>query len=184
MTPLAIPAEREGGDRPAATPPLGRLQPAARPGLGARPRVRSRCAGGCQRSSVAAPSSSCSTRRSRRVSFRRFRALIGRMRFAHALIREAAYHRLSRSRRVQLHRQVGEALEALYCVGPRRPSRGARVPLLRVCRGWRRREGGRVRPPGRCPRSRPARVRGGGAPVQDGARGARAGRRRNRGAPL
>ena len=40
--------------------------------------------------------------------------LIGRMRFAHALIREAAYHRLSRSRRVQLHRQVGEALEALY----------------------------------------------------------------------
>jgi DNA-binding SARP family transcriptional activator len=40
--------------------------------------------------------------------------VIGRMRFAHALIREAAYHRLSRSRRVQLHRQVGEALEALY----------------------------------------------------------------------
>ena len=40
--------------------------------------------------------------------------LIGRMRFAHALIRDAAYHRLSRSRRVQLHQQVGEALEALY----------------------------------------------------------------------
>ena len=40
--------------------------------------------------------------------------VIGRMRFAHALIREAAYHRLSRSRRVQLHRQVGDALEALY----------------------------------------------------------------------
>jgi len=40
--------------------------------------------------------------------------VIGRMRFAHALIRDAAYHRLSRSRRVQLHRQVGEALEALY----------------------------------------------------------------------
>jgi DNA-binding SARP family transcriptional activator len=39
---------------------------------------------------------------------------IGRMRFAHALIRDASYHRLSRSRRVQLHRQVGEALEALY----------------------------------------------------------------------
>ena len=39
---------------------------------------------------------------------------IGRMRFAHALIRDAAYHRLSRSRRVQLHRQAGEALEALY----------------------------------------------------------------------
>jgi DNA-binding SARP family transcriptional activator len=40
--------------------------------------------------------------------------VIGRMRFAHALIRDAAYHGLTRSRRVQLHRQVGEALEALY----------------------------------------------------------------------
>ena len=41
-------------------------------------------------------------------------SLIGRLRFAHALIREAAYHGLTRSRRVRLHRQVGEALEALY----------------------------------------------------------------------
>jgi DNA-binding SARP family transcriptional activator len=40
--------------------------------------------------------------------------VIGRMRFVHALIRDAAYHRLTRSRRVQLHRQAGEALEALY----------------------------------------------------------------------
>jgi DNA-binding SARP family transcriptional activator len=39
---------------------------------------------------------------------------IGRMRFAHALIRDAAYHGQPRSRRVRLHRQVGEALEALY----------------------------------------------------------------------
>jgi DNA-binding SARP family transcriptional activator len=39
---------------------------------------------------------------------------IGRMRFAHALIRDAAYHGVTRSRRIQLHRQVGEALEALY----------------------------------------------------------------------
>jgi len=39
---------------------------------------------------------------------------IGRMRFAHALIRDTAYHGLTRSGRVQLHRQVGEALEALY----------------------------------------------------------------------
>ena len=39
---------------------------------------------------------------------------IGRMRFAHALIRDTAYHGLTRSARVQLHRQVGEALEALY----------------------------------------------------------------------
>jgi DNA-binding SARP family transcriptional activator/tetratricopeptide (TPR) repeat protein len=39
---------------------------------------------------------------------------IGRMRFAHALIRDAAYHSLPRSRRVQLHRQVGEGLEVVY----------------------------------------------------------------------
>jgi DNA-binding SARP family transcriptional activator len=39
---------------------------------------------------------------------------IGRMRFAHALIRDTAYHGLTRSGRVQLHREVGEALEALY----------------------------------------------------------------------
>jgi DNA-binding SARP family transcriptional activator len=39
---------------------------------------------------------------------------IGRMRFAHALIRDAAYRGMARSRRVQLHRQVGEGLEALY----------------------------------------------------------------------
>lgn len=40
-------------------------------------------------------------------------SMIGRMRFAHALIRDAAYHRLTKSRRVRLHRQVGEALESL-----------------------------------------------------------------------
>jgi eukaryotic-like serine/threonine-protein kinase len=38
---------------------------------------------------------------------------IGRMRFAHALIRDAVYHGLTRSRRVQLHREAGEALERL-----------------------------------------------------------------------
>ena len=43
------PAERERGDRPPSAPSLGRMQPASHPGLGARPRVRSRCAGGCQR---------------------------------------------------------------------------------------------------------------------------------------
>ena len=39
---------------------------------------------------------------------------IGRMRFAHSLVRDAAYHGLTRSRRVQLHRRCGETLEALY----------------------------------------------------------------------
>ena len=39
---------------------------------------------------------------------------IGRLRFAHALIRDAAYHRLTSGRRARVHRQVGEALESLY----------------------------------------------------------------------
>ena len=39
---------------------------------------------------------------------------ISRMRFAHALIRDAAYHRLTRARRIELHRRVGEALEAVH----------------------------------------------------------------------
>ena len=39
---------------------------------------------------------------------------ISRMRFAHALIRDAAYHRLTRARRIELHRRVGEALEAIH----------------------------------------------------------------------
>ena len=43
---------------------------------------------------------------------------IGRMRFAHALIRDAAYHRLTRSDRAQLHRQAGETLEVLYSSNP------------------------------------------------------------------
>ena len=64
--------------------------------------------------SSAAPSSSCSTRAIEARVVSEVAGAIGRMRFVHALIRDAAYHRLTRSRRVQLHRQVGEALEALY----------------------------------------------------------------------
>ena len=38
----------------------------------------------------------------------------GRYRFAHALIRDTLYDELSASRRLRLHRQIGEALEGLY----------------------------------------------------------------------
>jgi DNA-binding SARP family transcriptional activator/tetratricopeptide (TPR) repeat protein len=41
---------------------------------------------------------------------------IGRYGFAHALIRETIYEQLSHTRRAQLHRQVGEAIEAA-CAG-------------------------------------------------------------------
>lgn len=40
--------------------------------------------------------------------------VLGRLRFAHALIGDALYEDLSPMRRVRLHRQVGEALEGLY----------------------------------------------------------------------
>jgi DNA-binding SARP family transcriptional activator len=39
---------------------------------------------------------------------------VGRMRFSHVLIRDAAYHSLTRSERVDLHRRVAEALEVIY----------------------------------------------------------------------
>jgi class 3 adenylate cyclase/tetratricopeptide (TPR) repeat protein len=40
---------------------------------------------------------------------------IGHYSFAHALIRETIYERLSLTRRAQLHRQIGEAIEDLAC---------------------------------------------------------------------
>jgi DNA-binding SARP family transcriptional activator len=42
----------------------------------------------------------------------------GRLRFAHALIRETLYDQLTTPRRVQLHRRAGKALEALYAEDP------------------------------------------------------------------
>jgi len=41
-------------------------------------------------------------------------AALGRLRFSHALIRDALYEALTPRRRVQLHREIGEALEVLY----------------------------------------------------------------------
>jgi DNA-binding SARP family transcriptional activator len=38
----------------------------------------------------------------------------GRLRFSHALIRDTLYDELTPARRLQLHREVGEALEAVY----------------------------------------------------------------------
>ncbi|HEU5064360.1 MAG TPA: BTAD domain-containing putative transcriptional regulator [Gaiellaceae bacterium] len=42
----------------------------------------------------------------------------GRLRFAHVLIRDALYDDLTATRRIRLHRQVGETLEALYASDP------------------------------------------------------------------
>ncbi|MDP9236001.1 MAG: protein kinase [Chloroflexota bacterium] len=42
------------------------------------------------------------------------RGVIGRYAFSHALIRETLYDEVSTTRRVRLHKQIGETLEALY----------------------------------------------------------------------
>ena len=52
---------------------------------------------------------------------------VDRFAFAHALVREALYESQSTSRRVRLHRRIGEALEA----DRRREPRRARLPLPR-----------------------------------------------------
>jgi predicted ATPase len=43
---------------------------------------------------------------------------LGRLRFAHALIRDALYDSVSRARRIRLHRKFGEVLEAFYGTEP------------------------------------------------------------------
>src|SRR5439155_9708827 len=40
--------------------------------------------------------------------------VMGRLRFSHALVRDVLYDQLTGLERVQLHKQVGEVLEALY----------------------------------------------------------------------
>ena len=61
----------------------------------------------------------------------------GRYEFAHALVREALIDELGTLRRVRLHRQIGEALEALSTCKSGAPGRGARLPF-RTGRGRRR----------------------------------------------
>ena len=78
------------------------------------------------------------------------------------------------AKRVRMHRRIGEALEERLRRRARSPRRRARPPLPRGRAAGRGRARGRLRDPGRRPRERPARPRGGRGPLRAGARRARA----------
>ena len=70
---------------------------------------------------------------------------------------------------MRLHLQAGEALEAVHARDLDAAARRAGAPLLRGRPGGRRGQGRRLRAPRRRSRRRPARLRGSGAPLRDGA---------------
>ena len=94
----------------------------------------------------------------------------GRLRFAHVLIRDTLYEGLTARPPGAAAQAAVEALEALYGDGP-----GPHLAELahHAHRRRRLRQGPPLRAPRRRPRARAARLRGGGAPVRAGARGAR-----------
>ena len=105
----------------------------------------------------------------------------GRLRFAHVLIRDTLYEGLTSAAASGCTGCAVEALEALYGDEP-----GPHLAELahHAIAGQRLRQGRALRPAGRRPRARAARLRGGRAPVRDGARGARARGAGGRGDPL
>ena len=102
----------------------------------------------------------------------RWPATLDRFAFSHALVRETLYEGQSTSRRVRLHRRIGEALEAAGGANPAR----ARLPLLRGARDRDRRSATRSPPPSRPPPRSPTRRR----PSTTGARSATLARRATR----
>ena len=99
---------------------------------------------------------------------------VGRYRFVHALVRSALHEEISTSRRVRMHWQVGEAIEARQWARDRRPPRRARLPLRRRGAGRRPREGGRCHSAGREQGDDRARLRGRGRTSRPRPRPARA----------
>ncbi len=87
--------------------------------------------------------------------------------FKHALIQDAAYASLVRSRRRELHRHVGETLAAKFSARIEIAARAAGAPLGR---GRPRRRRDPVPAVGRQPRVRALGVRRGGAAPETGAR--------------
>ena len=96
----------------------------------------------------------------------------GRLRFAHMLIRDAVYEELPATRRLRLHREIGEALEALYA-GNLEPHLAelAHHYLLAGAAGAERAI--RYAAAAGRPRGVPARLRGGGTALPGRARRAR-----------
>ena len=113
-----------------------RLPAGARPGVRPRPRVRRRRARARQRARARTSSSPRSRRRWRRGSWASVPERGGRLRFSHMLIRDAVYEELPATRRLRLHREIGEALEAPLRRKPRAAPRRARPSL--PARGSRR----------------------------------------------
>ena len=74
---------------------------------------------------------------------------VGGYRFSHSLVREVLYEQLPLPVRVQLHRRVGETIEAVYWDRFIGPGCGAGAPFRRGGGVWRGRQSARVRPKGR-----------------------------------
>ena len=111
------PAERARGRRPAPRPPLRGVQQGADDRRGHRPRVRLQAAGE-GRGGEGRPAAGSARRGDGRARDRRAAdARPDQYWFSHALIRETLYEELSTTRRIRLHRQIGEALEELDAEG-------------------------------------------------------------------
>ena len=84
------------------------------PACGDRPGVRPRCAGGGSASFACDEVLDVLHEAMAERVVDEVPGTPGRLRFGHALIRDTLYDELTPARRFQLHRQAGEALEALY----------------------------------------------------------------------
>ena len=80
-----------------------------------------------------------------------------------------ALRRAATARRLQLHRDAAAALEEVYAARPRPAPGRAGAPLLPAAPAGVAEQGGRLRPPRRRSSGGPARLRGGGASLRDGA---------------
>ncbi len=167
---LAIPQSVRDVIARRLTSRLAGVQPAPGARLGARPRVRAR---------RARPPGGVADDAAARTLDEAIAARVvtdvpgapGRLRFAHVLIRDTLYDGLTSARRATAAQARRRGARA-----PRRRAAGPHLAELahHSLAGGDHGQGSPLRPPRRRPGARAARLRGGGAPVPAGARGARA----------